>query len=154
MTEDKMTGWHHQLNGHEFEPALGDGEGQGSLVWCSPWGRKALDMTEWLNSNNSFKKLDSTICYLQEILFKHKNTSILKPTGWKRYAIWISNGFPGGIMVKNLPAIAGNAGSITGSGRTPGGGNGSLFQYPCQENPMDRGAWQAAVYGLAKSDMT
>ena len=57
-------------------------------------------------------------------------------------------------MVKNLPAIAGNAGSITESGRTPGGGNGSLFQYPCQENPMDRGAWQAAVYGLAKSDMT
>ena len=57
-------------------------------------------------------------------------------------------------MVKNLPAIAGNAGSITGSGRTPGGGNGSPFQYPCQENPGDRGAWQAAVYGLAKSDMT
>ena len=57
-------------------------------------------------------------------------------------------------MVKNLPAIARNADSITGSGRTPGGGNGSPFQYPCQENPVDRGAWQAAVYGLAKSDMT
>ena len=57
-------------------------------------------------------------------------------------------------MVKNLPAIARNAGSITGSGRTPRGENDSLFQYPCQENPMDRGAWQAAVYGLAKSDMT
>ena len=37
MTEDKMAGWHHQLNGHEFEQALGDGEGQGSLVCCSPW---------------------------------------------------------------------------------------------------------------------
>ena len=57
-------------------------------------------------------------------------------------------------MVKNLPAIARNADSITGSGRTPGGGNGSPVQYPCQENPVDRGAWQAAVYGLAKSDMT
>ena len=57
-------------------------------------------------------------------------------------------------MVKNLPAIAGDAGSITGSGRTPGGGNGSPFQYLCEENPMDRGAWQAAVRGLAKSDMT
>ena len=46
MTEGKMVGWHHQLNGREFEQALGDGEGQGSLVCCSPWGRKELDMTE------------------------------------------------------------------------------------------------------------
>ena len=38
MTEDEMIGWHHRLNGHEFEQALGDGEGQGSLVCCSPWG--------------------------------------------------------------------------------------------------------------------
>ena len=46
MTEDKIVGWHHQLNGHEFEQALGDGEGQGNLVCCSPWGHKELDMTE------------------------------------------------------------------------------------------------------------
>ena len=39
-TEDEMVGWHHELNEHEFKHALGDGEGQGSLVWCSPWGRK------------------------------------------------------------------------------------------------------------------
>ena len=38
MTEDEMVGWHHQFNGHEFEQTLGDGEGQGSLVCCSPWG--------------------------------------------------------------------------------------------------------------------
>ena len=38
MTEDWMVGWHHRLNGHEFEQALGDGEVQGSLVYCSPWG--------------------------------------------------------------------------------------------------------------------
>ena len=38
--EDEMVGWHHQLNGHEFEQALGDGEGQGSQVCCSPWGHK------------------------------------------------------------------------------------------------------------------
>ena len=49
MTEDKMAGWHHQLNGHEFEQGLGDGEGQGSLVCCSPWDCKELDTTEWLN---------------------------------------------------------------------------------------------------------
>ena len=50
-TEGEMVGWHHQLNGHEFEQAPGDGEGQGSLVCCSPWGRKESDTTEWLNSN-------------------------------------------------------------------------------------------------------
>ena len=48
-TEDEMIGWHRWLNGHEFEQALGVGDGQGSLVCCSPWGRKELDRTEWLN---------------------------------------------------------------------------------------------------------
>ena len=52
-TEDEMVGWHHRLNGHEFEQTLGDSEGQGSLVCCSSWGRKQLDLTEWLNNYNS-----------------------------------------------------------------------------------------------------
>ena len=43
MTEDEMARWHHQLNGHEFEPTLGDSAGQGSLACCSPWGRKESD---------------------------------------------------------------------------------------------------------------
>ena len=47
--EDEMVGWHHQLNGHEFEKTLRDSEGQGSLVCCSPWGPKELDMTDRLN---------------------------------------------------------------------------------------------------------
>ena len=47
--QDEMVGWHDRLNGHEFEQALGDGDGQGSLVCCSPWGCKKLDVTEWLN---------------------------------------------------------------------------------------------------------
>ena len=50
MTEDEMFGWHHRLNGHEFEQALGDDKGQGSLVCCSPWGCKDLDMTQRLNN--------------------------------------------------------------------------------------------------------
>ena len=49
-TEDKMVGWHHQLDGHEFEQALGVGDGQGSLACCSPWGHKRVDTTEQLNS--------------------------------------------------------------------------------------------------------
>ena len=52
-TEDKMVGWHCQLNGHEFEQAPGDGDGQGSLECCSPWGHKQSDTTEWLNNNKS-----------------------------------------------------------------------------------------------------
>ena len=48
MTEDEMVGWHHRLNGHEFEQALGVGDGQGSLACCSPRGRKESDTTEWL----------------------------------------------------------------------------------------------------------
>ena len=50
MTEDEMVGWHHRLDGHEFEQALGD-NGQGSLVCCSPWGRKESDTTECLNNH-------------------------------------------------------------------------------------------------------
>ena len=48
-TEDEMVGWHHQLTGHEFEQAPGVGDGQGSLMSCSPQGCKESDMTEWLN---------------------------------------------------------------------------------------------------------
>ena len=51
MTEDEMAGWHHRLNGHEFEQTLANGEGQGSLVHCSPGGHKESDMTERLNNN-------------------------------------------------------------------------------------------------------
>ena len=49
MTEDEVVGWHRQLNGHEFEWTPGVGDGQGSLMWCSPWGRKESDTTEQLN---------------------------------------------------------------------------------------------------------
>ena len=49
MTEDEMVGWHYRLDGHEFEQALGVGNGQGSLAGYSPWGCKEADMTEPLN---------------------------------------------------------------------------------------------------------
>ena len=45
MTEDEMVGWHHPLDGHEFEQTLRDSEGQGSLVYCSSWGRRESDTT-------------------------------------------------------------------------------------------------------------
>ena len=74
-----MIGWHHQLDGHEFERAPGDGEGQGSLVCFSPWGRKESDMTEQLNNNNNIYKA----------LWKISERGI----GWD---------FPGGPVVKTL----------------------------------------------------
>ena len=49
MTEEEMIGWHHQLNGHQFDQTTGVGDGQGGLVCCSPWGNKELGMTEQLN---------------------------------------------------------------------------------------------------------
>ena len=52
ITEDEMVGWHHQLNGYEFEQTLGDSEEQGSLACCSPWGLKESDTSEPLNNNN------------------------------------------------------------------------------------------------------
>ena len=52
-TEDEMFGWHHRLNGHEFEQTPGDSEGQGSSVCYSPWGHKESDMTEWVNNSNN-----------------------------------------------------------------------------------------------------
>ena len=54
--EDEMVGWYHQLNGHEFEQAPGDGEGQGNLACFSPWGRKGLDMTDQLNNKSRMYK--------------------------------------------------------------------------------------------------
>ena len=63
----------------------------------------------------------------------------------------IAQGFPGGAVVKNLPAKAGDMSSTPGLRRSPGEGNSSTIQYSCLENSMDTGAWQATVHGVAKS---
>ena len=114
ITEDEMVGWHHQLDGHEFEQAPGIGDGQGSLVCCSLWGRRVrynwvtkLNWTElnWIRINNT------------------KNTF---------------QGCPGSSVVKILPANAGDPDSIPGSRRSPREGNGNPLQYFCLGNPIDR----------------
>ena len=63
-------------------------------------------------------------------------------------------GFPGGSVVKNPPANAGDMGLIPGLRRYPGEGNGNLFQYSFLGNPIDRGAWQATVHGAVKESHT
>ena len=62
MTEDEMVGWHHQLNGHEFEQALGVGDRQGSLVCCSPWGCKELIGHNWVSELNWYMYNLSVCC--------------------------------------------------------------------------------------------
>ena len=61
---DAIVGWHHWLSGHEFEQTPGDSDGPGSLACCSPWGRKELDTSEWLNNNNN----SLCQCYIVEYL--------------------------------------------------------------------------------------
>ena len=119
--EDEMVGWHHQLNGHEFEQVPGVGDGQGGLVCCSPWGRKESDTTEQLNGTELKEQ-----CWVSQVALVVKNP--LGNAGDIRYG-----------------------GSIPGSGRAPGIGHSNLLQYSCLENLMDRGTQQTAVCGVTKS---
>ena len=77
-TEDEMVGWHHRLNGHEFESTLGVGDGQGGLVCCSPWGHKELDTTEQLNWTEL--SANDNLSILVELQFLHH----LLPLSWKK----------------------------------------------------------------------
>ena len=63
----------------------------------------------------------------------------------------IKGGFPGGSVIKNPPVNSRDTGSVPGSGRSPGEGNGNPLRYSYLGNPMDRGTWQATVHGTAKS---
>ena len=67
-----------------------------------------------------------------------------------RGKLGITSGFPGGSVVKNLPANARDTGSIPVKGRSPGEGNGNTLQYSYRDNPTDRGVWWAIVHGIAK----
>ena len=82
----QMVGWNHWLNGHEFEQAPGDGEGQGRLVCCSPWCRKELDTNEWLNSN---KCLFMCVCiYLNICVNRIKVIKHIQPITSKSYNLY------------------------------------------------------------------
>ena len=89
---------------------------------------------------------------LQNVWVRNTDDTIRAPLPSKRFmlvlvfCIW---GFSGG-SVKNPPSNAGDPGSISGSGRCPGEGNGNPLQYSCLGNSMDRGAWRATVHGVAK----
>ena len=104
-----MTGWHHQLNGHEFEWTPGVGDGQGGLGRSSPWDSKESDMTERLNLTRS-----------QDMEVTQNSSAHQEMIGLRRCVFYISLSilFPGGSVVKNLAANAGDVDSIPRLGRT------------------------------------
>ena len=79
VTEDEIPGWHPRLNGHEFEQAPGDAEGQGSLACCNPWGHKESDTTEQLSSSNRWKKwmlFGYQRCVIDQVVTRQQGTSL------------------------------------------------------------------------------
>ena len=84
MTEDEMAGWHHQLDGHEFEQPLGVGDGQGGLACCDSWGHKESDTTERLDSTEvrETQRLDSTYIWnlkkdTNELIYKTETSDCI-----------------------------------------------------------------------------
>ena len=81
MTVDEMVGWYHQLDGHEFEQVPGGDDGQGSLVWCSPWGRKEWEMTErpkWTEMNIWYFSFSIWLTSFSMIIFSSFYQKILR----------------------------------------------------------------------------
>ena len=157
-TEDEMVGWHHWLDGRESEWTPGVGDGQGGLACCDSWGRKESDTTERLNwteeqlkswdqwhNHDLLKKLISTTQSSKIIML------IIAVVCGKKIRFLTFLGFPGSSNSKEFACNAGNQDSVSGLGRSSGEGNGNPLQYSCLENPMDRGARQARVHGVAKS---
>ena len=90
MTENEVVGWHHHLNGHEFEQAPGVGDRQGNLVCCSPWGGKESDTTEWLNWTAQMwlgGQPDSITQYSFSSGFPTKFSQVEPPTGGHRAGV-------------------------------------------------------------------
>ena len=120
-------------------------------VWQGRWGERCWEILD--GRLGIGKEVTETTCFWSRAV---------RRSLWGKYiweALLFLEGFSHGSVVKNLPANAGDAGdagdsgSIPGSGKSPGGGNGNPFQYSYLENPMDGGAWQAAVHGVTKSWM-
>ena len=100
-TDDEMVGWHHWLDGHEFEQALGVGDGQGCLAFCSPWGHKELNMTEWLKWTD-YQEYEISIFFLK-MWRKKKRT--LRTLGTQIRTATMENNLVGPQKIKNRTTI-------------------------------------------------
>ena len=87
MAENEMIEWHHQFSGHEFEQALGDGEGQGSLASCSPWGCKELDMTSNWRATQMLRKSYDFSPYSEDVVYYNDSS----PNIWQSYSYRIND---------------------------------------------------------------
>ena len=161
-----------QLHGtRQWQPTpvllLGKSHGRRSLVGCSPWGHQESDTTEQLHFHFALSRIgEGNGNPLQCSCLENPRTG--EPGGlpsmgshkvghdWSDLAAAASRhtGFPGGSVVKNLPANAEDVGLTPGSGRPPGGEHANPLQYFCLENPMDKGAWWATVHEVTESDTT
>ena len=130
-TEDEMVGWHHWLNGHEFEQTQGDSERQGSLACYSSWGHKERDT----------HRVNTTTIPHWHIFVSWDHTS-------KQFQMVSSRGR----CAHNLPQIPMLFFvALEILIRYPAGGPRNPLQYSCLENPMDRGTWPATVHRVTKS---
>ena len=94
MIGDEVVGRHHCLSGHEFEQAPGDGEGQGRLAFCNPWGCKELDTTEWLNNGN---------CFLIVLETGRQKSSCQRVDNWLSLSPWVVGGCLFSLCSHSLP---------------------------------------------------
>ena len=165
---NKLVYWRRQWHP---TPVLLPGKSHGwrSLEGCSPWGRWGSDTTERIPFHFSLSCIgEGTGNPLQCSCLENPRdvgawwAAIYGVAQSQTQLKWLSSSSSNlvyrasqmSLMVKNLPANAGDirdVGSIPGLGRSPGRGHGNPLQYSCLENPMDRGAWQATVLGVAKS---
>ena len=162
-TEDEMVGWHHWLNGHEFQQTLGDVEGQGSLACYSPWGCKESDTTEQLNNKTKVGERKYSVTFGTYVKVDNLWLKGYEAEHVNRRRQW----HPTPVL---LPGKSHGRRSLVGCspwGRTEldtteqlhfhfslsciGEGNGNPLQCSCLENPRDGGAWWAVIYGVAQS---
>ena len=142
IIENEMFGWYHRLSGHRFEQTPGDSEGQGSLVCCSPWGRKSWT---WLNSSHLYLTTRKTIA-LTIRTFVSKVISLL--FNMLSRFVWASLVAQ---LVKNPPAMQKASVPFLVQEDPLEAGMATPYSILAWRIPMDRGAWWATVHGVAKS---
>ena len=139
MTKDEMVGWHHRLDGHEFEQALGDGDGERSLECSSRVTKSWTCLSNWADWTD---------------MYGYGWFTFLNSRNWHS---GLKQLFPEGSVGKGSVCNAGDPvdiGSIPGLQRSPGEGSDNQLQYSCLGNPKHGGAWWATVQGAGHDSAT